>query len=163
MQNPEVIEYPNPASPDYVPRPVTIQTDVEWDPDWGPDPVSNPTPGVPYPITDASTLNNLVPDLWSQIVSDSVSVESPQPDPAPDDPGVSPSEVFIPLLPVTLPDFHFSLSGIWHYVVTWVRSLGAWFTTMFTVWNSLPYAMVVPVYATAVIVIVLGVYKRFFM
>lgn len=163
LMNPEFIEYPDPSSPDYAPRPATIQTNVEWDPEWGPDPVSNPTPGVPYPITDASTLNNLVPDLWSQIVSNSVSVEAPQPDVSPDDPGLSPSEVFIPFLPVTLPSFNFSLSGIWHYVVTWVQSLGSWFSTMFTVWAALPYAMTVPVYATAVVVIVLGVYKRFFM
>lgn len=78
-------------------------------------------------------------------------------------PPSSPSEVVLPFLPIQLPSFDFSLSGIWHYVVTWVQSLGTWLTTMFTVWNSLPYAMVVPVYATAVIVIVLGVYKRFFM
>lgn len=163
LQNPESIDYPDPVSPDYAPRPVTIQTNVEWDDDWGNAPVADPTPGVSYPITDPATLNNLVPDLWSQLVANTVSVEAPQLDPAPDDPGLSPSEVFIPLLPVTLPSFNFSLSGIWHYVVTWVQSLGSWFSTMFTVWASLPYAMVVPVYATAVVVIVLGVYKRFFM
>lgn len=164
LQNPEIIEYPDPSSPDYAPRPVTIQTNVEWDDDWGTAPSADPTPGVPYPITDPATLNNLVPDLWSQIVAGSASVEAPQLDPSPDDPsGGSPSEVFIPLLPVTLPNFHFSFSGIWHYVRTWVQSLGSWMTMMFTVWSNLPYAMVVPVYATAVIVIVLGVYRRFFM
>lgn len=79
-------------------------------------------------------------------------------EPAPD-----PSEVILPFIPVTLPHFDFSLSGIWYYVREWVSSLGAWLTTMFAVWNNLPWAMVVPVYASLVIVIVLGLYKRFFM
>lgn len=51
--------------------------------------------------------------------------------------------------------------SIWHYVVAWVGSLGAWLSTMFTIWSGLPASMVVPVYATAVIVIVLGMLKRF--
>lgn len=75
----------------------------------------------------------------------------------------APNEVFIPLLPVELPSFNFSLSGIWHYVVSWVQSLGAWLSLMFQTWAVLPSAITIPVYATAVIVIVLGVYKRFFM
>lgn len=73
------------------------------------------------------------------------------------------NEVYIPLLPVNLPSFNFSLSGIWHYVVSWVQSLGAWLSLMFKTWAILPSAITIPVYATAVIVIVLGVYKRFFM
>lgn len=75
----------------------------------------------------------------------------------------SPNEVYIPLLPVNLPSFNFSLSGIWHYVVSWVQSLGSWMSLMFQTWAVLPSAITIPVYATAVIVIVLGVYKRFFM
>lgn len=75
----------------------------------------------------------------------------------------APGEVYVPFLPVTLPNFNFNLSGIWHYVREWITSLGAWFSTVLTVWAYLPYAMVVPVYAALVIVIVLGVYKRFFM
>lgn len=67
------------------------------------------------------------------------------------------------LLGINLPSFSFSLSGIWHYVRTWVSSLGSFMTSLFTVWNGLPYAMVVPVYATAVITIVVGLYRRFFM
>lgn len=78
-------------------------------------------------------------------------------------PAPAPSEVILPFIPVTLPHFDFSLSGIWHYVREWVSSLGAWLSTMFAVWNNLPWAMVVPVYASLVIVIVLGLYKRFFM
>lgn len=55
------------------------------------------------------------------------------------------------------------LKGIWYYVVQWVRSISTWMTTMFNVWSGLPVAMVYPVWATAVIVIVIGVYRRFFM
>lgn len=62
-----------------------------------------------------------------------------------------------------LPSFDFNFKGIWYYVVQWVRSISTWMTTMFNVWSGLPVAMVYPVWATAVIVIVIGVYRRFFM
>ena len=73
------------------------------------------------------------------------------------------SDVLLPLIPINVPSFNFSLSGIWHYVREWVTSLGAWLSYLFSIWAILPYAIVVPVYACLVIVIVLGVYKRFFM
>lgn len=57
----------------------------------------------------------------------------------------------------------FGFVNIWHYVVSWVGSIGAFLGMLFTVWSGLPYAMVVPIYATAVIVIVIGMYRRFFM
>lgn len=57
----------------------------------------------------------------------------------------------------------FGFPSIWHYVVSWVGSLAPWLATMFTIWNGLPASMVIPVYATAVIVIVIGMYRRFFM
>lgn len=75
----------------------------------------------------------------------------------------NPTPVTIPILGVQLPDFNFNLKGIWYYVVQWVSSLRAWLGTMFNVWNLLPASMVYPVWASAVIVIVLGVYRRFFM
>ena len=124
----------------------------------------------------------MIDDLWDKIVTEIVSVDdpqpipTPQPDPHPDpnpdpDPDPDPEDpnpddpsngIFhAPLLPF-LPNFNFNLSSIWHYVVEWVSSLGSWFSLTFSIWRSLPYAMVVPVYATAVVVIVLGVYKRFF-
>lgn len=56
-----------------------------------------------------------------------------------------------------------SFASIWHYVIAWVGSLGPWLSTMFIIWSGLPYAMVLPVYATAAIVVVIGIYRRFFM
>lgn len=166
LADPDTILLPDPNSPDYNPVPDIIYTNIWWDDaNWG-SPVPNPTPGVAYRVTDNAILNRALPDIWSQIVDGTVSVEAP---PGSTDNGGSggdtgdPSEVFVPLLPITLPDFNFSLSGIWYYVVRWVESIGSWISLMFTVWASLPYAFVAPVYASAVIVIVLGVYKRFFM
>lgn len=109
-------------------------------------------------LTDAQT-HALVNEL-TDALADTGEIELAEEgvEPLPD-----PGEVYVPLLPVALPNFNFNLSGIWHYVREWVSSLGAWLTTLFSIWSALPYAMVVPVYATAVVVIVLGVYKRFFM
>lgn len=70
---------------------------------------------------------------------------------------------FLMSLPSYLSSLAGKFAGIWHYVITWVSSLGAWLSMMYGVWNGLPYAMVVPVYASAVIVIVVGMYRRFFM
>lgn len=76
---------------------------------------------------------------------------------------VSIPEISIPtLFQFQIPNF-VSLFGIWHYVVDWVHSLGSFAGTVFSIWSSLPYAMVLPVYASAVVVIVLGMYRRFFM
>lgn len=156
---------PDTSDPDYVPRPVTIETNIPvpsrfTDPS---DPLYDPDP-LPADIANA-----LMPIGAQQVVEDTLEVSQPQvdPDPVPDpEPGPSPDapvEVVTPLLPVSFPSFNFSLSGIWHYVVEWVGTLGSWFSMVFTIWSHLPYAFVVPVYATAVVVIVLGVYKRFFM
>lgn len=70
---------------------------------------------------------------------------------------------FLASLPAYLASFAGKFAGIWYYVVTWVTSLGSWLTVMYGIWNGLPYAMIVPVYASAVIVIVVGMYRRFFM
>ena len=163
LHNPLEITVPDVSDPNYVPQPKRITTTIPWNPDWGdplPDGVSTPEYGIPYPITDPEILNDAVPAIWESIVSDGLELQD-APDPV--EPGSSPSEVYVPFLPITLPSFNFSLSGIWHYVRDWVTSLGSWFTMVFTIWASLPYAIVVPVYATAVIIVVLGVYKRFFM
>lgn len=70
---------------------------------------------------------------------------------------------FAASLPAYLASFSGKFLSIWHYVIDWVASLGSWLNTMFSIWSGLPSAMVLPVYATAVIVIVLGMYKRFFL
>lgn len=57
---------------------------------------------------------------------------------------------------------YFGFSGIWHYVVTWVGSMAAGAAVIWSIWNGLPSAMVIPVFATAVIVIVVGLWRRFF-
>lgn len=80
----------------------------------------------------------------------------PAPEPVP--------TVELPLIGIRFPSgWSLNLSGIWSYVRDWVQSIGSWFSWMFGVFSSLPYAMVVPIYASAVIVIVLGIYRRFFM
>lgn len=153
------VELPDPYSPDYVPAPLDIVTNVPWDSSYNDSDEENGVP-VPFPPVDVPLV---VDDVLTSIsAEDYALVEDPQ-DPDPDPPPPAPSEIFVPLLPVGLPSFNFSFSGIWHYVREWVSSLGSWFSTLFTIWSALPYAMVVPVYATAVVVIVLGVYKRFFM
>ena len=166
LQNPLEISVPDVSDPNYAPQPRTITTTIPWNDGWGnplPDGVSTPEYGVPYPVTDPEILNVVVPAIWDAIVTDGVEIQ-PDPEPEPDpDPNSVPHPNYNPILPVTLPSFNFSFSGIWHYVRDWVNSLGAWFTLVFTLWASLPYAIIVPVYATAVIVVVLGVYKRFFM
>lgn len=157
---------PDVSAPDYSPQPVIIDTNVWWDDSWG-TVAANPTPGVYYRVTDENIYNEAVPDILSQLISNDVQVDAPsqfaETPSDPSDPSSGSNEVNLPLLPVTLPSFDFSLSGIWYYVVQWVGSLGSFLGTLFTVWSTLPYAMVVPVYATAVVVIVFGVYKRFFM
>lgn len=162
LQNPLEITIPDPSTP--MTDPLRIGTNIEVDPQLLPDSVpADPVPGTYYPITDPAALNDIVPEAWEDVVSSGVEVD---PETVPDDPGPGPdgsiTEVFTPLLPTTLPSFDFNFSSIWHYVREWVSSLRSFFTVLFSVWAALPYAIVVPVYATAVIVIVLGVYKRFF-
>lgn len=156
---------------DAVARPVPIP-DVT-DPDYGPIPWTGDL-GIPWNDTlfgdGTGTLTgeqatDIVGTIDNAIVSNpdkTIELDTETDIPVNPDPP-TPSEVVIPFLPVVIPSFDFSLSGIWHYVREWVSSLGAWFAVVFTVWSYLPYALVVPVYASAVIVIVLGIYKRFFM
>lgn len=128
---------PNPAVDGYLPAPMTG------------------TLNIPYNQTLDGDLDKLV-DMIQQLVlenSDVLEEEAP----APTDP------IYSPLLPFELPSFNFNLSGIWHYVVEWVQSISAGAAQIFAVWSYLPYAMVVPIYASIVVVVVLGVYKRFFM
>lgn len=149
---------PNPqlpivSLPDYVPQAREIVTDIPWD---------DEEYGDVFPLPDASLVSVISTMVDAISANDFALLDDPNPvDPDPPPPPAA--EIFSPLLPVSPPSFNFNFAGIWHYVVTWVQSLGSWLSTMFTVWAALPYAMVVPVYATAVVVIVLGVYKRFFM
>lgn len=136
----------------YEPIPASIPTDISWDDTLFGDGTGTLTDAQSEAITQA--VDQAIEDNPSKTIELADTANPPTP---------SPSEVYIPFLPVTLPSFQFSLSGIWHYVTAWVASLGAWFNLVFTTWSYLPYAISVPVYATAVIVIVLGVYKRFFM
>lgn len=147
-------DFPDTADPNYdaLNRAKDIPLNIPWD-----DTLYGDGTGT---LSDAQS-GTIANDVSLAIESDRIlelAEEAEAVQPAPD-----PSEVILPFIPVTLPHFDFSLSGIWHYVREWVGSLGAWLSTMFAVWNSLPWAMVVPVYASLVIVIVLGLYKRFFM
>lgn len=160
---------PNPYDPDYDPQPVTIPTVIPYPPEYAPLPVPVPDPitgdfpeNAPDPeeVAEAFAEPLIQGAIDGEIVADNP-VLNPEPEPGPDPD--APVEVITPFLPVVFPSFNFSFSGIWHYVVEWVGTLGSWFSMVFTIWSHLPYAIVVPVYATAVVVIVLGVYKRFFM
>lgn len=149
---PQDVYIPDNNDVNYEPIPAAIPTDITWDNTRYGDGTGT--------LTDAQS-EAITQDVDQEIVynpAKTLELADPAIPPVP-----SPSEVYIPFLPVTLPSFQFSLSGIWHYVTAWVASLGAWFSIVFTTWSYLPYAISVPVYATAVIVIVLGVYKRFFM
>lgn len=146
------ITIPDPDDPDYDPQDLILPLNVPWD------------------VTQFGDGESTMDDSQAEAVADAIgnsiitaTDKAIELNPSSDAPVTTPSEVYIPFLPVTLPSFQFSLSGIWHYVTAWVTSLGAWFSLVFTTWSYLPYAISVPVYATAVIVIVLGVYKRFFM
>lgn len=145
---PQDVYIPDNDDVNYTPLPYVGGLDIPWD---------NTLYGDGIDTLTDSQIVSISSDLSAAIESDGTLTLSQEAE------IVIPSEVYIPFLPVTLPTFNFSLSGIWHYVTAWVSSLGAWFTMVFTIWSNLPYAISLPVYATAVVVIVLGVYKRFFM
>lgn len=149
---PQNVYIPDNTDVNYTPVAAEIPLDILWDDSLFGDGTGTLTDTQSEAITEAA--DDAITDNPDKTLELADTVNPPAP---------SPSEVYIPFLPVTLPSFQFSLSGIWHYVTAWVASLGAWFNLVFTTWSYLPYAISVPVYATAVIVIVLGVYKRFFM
>lgn len=152
--DPEVqpITIPNPEDPDYVPAPVEIPLNIPWDP---------ATFGDGDQDQDSDQVTATAAAVGTAILANPENALELEPAEEPSNPGDIPNEVYIPFLPVTLPSFNFNFSGIWHYVVEWIGSLGAWFNMVMTVWSNLPYAMTVPVYACLVILIVLGVYRRF--
>lgn len=133
------ISIPDVSDSDYIAEPVETVIGIPWD--------------DLYSQDDA--IEEIAPLIATQAVSGTFELVEELAVPAPPD-------VQIPFLPVNLPSFSLGLSGIWHYVREWVGSLRSFMSVCFTVWAGLPYAMVVPVYASAVIVIVLGIYKRFF-
>lgn len=150
---PQDVYIPNNDDVNYAPLPVTIPLDINWDDTLYGDGVLGDRTTSQNDAIQSAVSGEIVQD-HTLTIDQSIPIN-------PDVP--APNEFYIPFLPVTLPSFNFSLSGIWHYVREWISSLGAWFTMVLTVWSNLPYAMVVPVYATMVVLIVLGVYKRFFM
>lgn len=148
-ETPQNVYIPDNEDVNYAPLPASIPLDISWD---------DSLYGDGQTLTDAQS--EAIAGASDLVISDTGTLELAD---TASPPAPSPNEVYIPLLPVELPSFNFSLSGIWHYVVSWVQSLGAWLSLMFQTWAVLPSAITIPVYATAVIVIVLGVYKRFFM
>lgn len=149
---PQNVYIPDNTDVNYSPTDVAIPLDIPWD-----NTLFGDGDGI---LTDAQSAAaaHAADDAIADSVEKTLTIADTENPEVP-----APGEVYVPFLPVTLPNFNFNLSGIWHYVREWISSLGAWFATVLTVWASLPYAMVVPVYATLVVVIVLGVYKRFFM
>lgn len=147
---PQDVYIPDNTDVNYAPQDVVIPLDIPWDNSLFGDGVGT--------LTDAqsTSISGVVDNSIVDSADGTLTLADTENPSIP-----SPSEVYIPLLPVTLPNFNFSFSGIWHYVVSWVQSLGSWFSMVFTVWSNLPYAIVLPVYATAVVVIIIGTLKRF--
>ena len=138
--NEQAIPVPDTSAETYVPDAITSPLDIPWSDSFV------GTGGLDLAIDqilDAVRANDLT-----------LAEESTAPGPA--------STVMPPFLPMELPSFNFSLSGIWHYVVEWVGSISSGAALIFNTWSSLPYAMVVPIYATLVCVIVIGLWRRFF-
>lgn len=137
----DVISIPDVTSQDYVAEPVETVIGISWDDLYA----------------DQDAIELVAPLVAEQAVCGTLELVEEVAAPIP------PTDVQIPFLPVNLPSFALGLSGIWHYVREWVGSLRSFMGVLFGIWNGLPYAMIVPVWASAVIVIVLGIYKRFFM
>lgn len=57
--------------------------------------------------------------------------------------------------------FGSGFNSIWHYVVEWLSYIGGFLSLVLNVWSVLPYGMVVPVYASVVLVLYFGIYRKF--
>lgn len=147
---PQDVYIPDTTDVNYQPVDVAIPLDIPWDNTLFGDGSGTLTNAQSEAAVDAA--DSAITDSFEKTLTIIDTATPPAPEPG---------EVYIPFLPVTLPSFNFNFSGIWHYVVEWIASLGAWFTMVLTVWANLPYAITVPVYASLVILIVLGVYRRF--
>lgn len=71
-----------------------------------------------------------------------------------------PMDDTVPRLPFFPADFS-GFGSIWHYVEEWLSSIGGFISLILNVWSSLPYIIVVPVYACVVLVLIFGVYRKF--
>lgn len=146
-----VIKVPNTSSPSYTPTPLEIALNAPWpslsdQPDFS-DMADIGAKAIIDSIIGEAVENEL--DTDEQINSDNPSIEAP-------------TSVMAPFLPVVPPSFNFNLSGIWYYVVRWVNSIRTGVSLIFSVLGLLPAAMFFPVYGSAVVVIVVGIWKRFF-
>lgn len=137
------------------------------DPDYAAQPLQVPL-NVPYSTSFDSPVWTAPSDPAAQSIIDAVNTEvstntlevlSPS---GPVPPLESPSPVMPPFLPVDPPAAPFSFAGIWYYVVRWVNSCRAGMSWFFSIWSSLPPAMFYPVFGSAVAVIVIGTWRRFF-
>ena len=57
--------------------------------------------------------------------------------------------------------FGAGFNSIWHYVVEWLSYIGGFLSLVLNVWSVLPYGMVVPVYASVVLILYFGIYRKF--
>lgn len=128
-----VVDIPDTDDEDYLPAPLP----VPWN--------------VPY----NESLDTVIDSAIDQILENELEAVEERVDPAPAE------TVMAPFLPFDLPSFNFSLSGIWYYVVRWVSSIGSGVALLFNVFGNIPPAMFYPVFGSAVVVIVIGVWKRF--
>lgn len=147
---PQDVYIPDNEDVNYVPLPADIPLDIPWDDSLFGD--GTGTLSDAQVINAVSSLDSTIEQLNSLLLAGDNAITA------------NPTDTFNSILPFgELPSFNFNLAGIWYYVRNWVASLGSFITAMFTAWSALPSIISLPVYATAVIVIVLGVYKRFFM
>lgn len=127
------IYIPDPTANDYIPQSLYIPTNV--------------------PYVDTDSKDNVLDKILEQLLANDDVTDLTD--------AISPAPVISPYIPFNIPSFNFNFSGIWHYVIEWVGSLGSGLSFFGSTWSNIPYAMVVPVYATAVIVIVTSIFKRF--
>ena len=124
------------------------------------DTITNIGTGIKDTVTEAINAiegvgQNIVDGIQEIIenISGSFSGETPE--------GIEPVFTIIDNLKETLENAKSNFLGIWHYVVDWMNSIAAGTAAIKSIFSILPYAMVVPIYATLVIVIVLGLLSKF--
>lgn len=143
------IPLPDVDAAEYVPTPLTITTNIPWVGD---------VPVSPSAIEDFNSLSESVLD---SMADNSLALQTVQTPDGIVDGGVNEPTNSSYSFTVDGLNFDFHFSDLWHYVLDWLSCITPFIALLKTVWGFLPYCMVVPVWATAVIVLVFGVYRRF--
>lgn len=139
--NEDAIPVPNVESDTYIPQ--ALEGEYS-------DAITGALEGVVNPSID-----DILQAVLDAVTENTEVIAEERVDPAPVNP------VMPPFMPFDLPSFDFNLSGIWYYVVRWVNSIGSGAALLFNVFANIPAALFYPVFGSAVVVIVIGVWKRF--